>query len=300
MRRWAKEKLGYRCLKQTVRPTVSDDNRAKRRKMARSVVGDEVPTKKHLHQDEKWFKVNTRRRLRKVRKSDKAGAKKVIYTHSRNHNTKVMFTGTAGVGPDGKPIKLHFKWVCKKRISKRKSKYHEKHDVYYESTTMNSEYYKKTLHEIGKAIRRKWTELGYATSRVKLQIDSAGGHGLARGHGRFEELASMMHENYNVELVQQPGNSPMFYILDLAVWKSTEKFVDKMDTGERQREPELVKTVKKAWRQLPPVKILEAFEMRRDVAHETLETNGWCPNEGKGRGGAKRVHEDSAYAELRD
>jgi len=53
VRRWAKEKLGYRCLKQTVRPTVSDDNRAKRRKMARSVVGDEVPTKNHLHQDEK-------------------------------------------------------------------------------------------------------------------------------------------------------------------------------------------------------------------------------------------------------
>jgi len=221
-----------------------------------------------------------------------------IRTQSQPQYTKVMFTGTAGVGPDGKPIKLHFKWVCKKRIAKKQSKYHEKHDVYYESTTMNSEYYKKTLNEIGKAIRRKWTELGYATTRVKLQIDSAGGHGFARGHGRFDELASMMHEKHNVELVQQPGNSPMFIILDLAIWKNTEMFVDKMDTGERQREPELVKTVKKAWRQLPPVKILEAFEMRRDVVRVTLETNGSCPNEGKGRGGAK--HEDSAYAALRN
>ena len=39
--------------------------------------------------------------------------------------------------------------------------------------------------------------------------------------------------------------------------------------------------------------------MRRDVARETFETNGLCPNEAKGRGGAKRVHEDSAYAALR-
>ena len=38
--------------------------------------------------------------------------------------------------------------------------------------------------------------------------------------------------------------------------------------------------------------------MRRDVARETFETNGLCPNEGKGRGGAK--HEDSAYAALRN
>ena len=79
VRRWAKEKLGYRSLNQTVRPTVSDDNRTKRLKMARSVVGEEGPTKNQVHQDEKWFKVNTRRRKLKVRKSYKAGAWKLSY-----------------------------------------------------------------------------------------------------------------------------------------------------------------------------------------------------------------------------
>ena len=33
---------------------------------------------------------------------------------------------------------------------------------------------------------------------------------------------------------------------------------------------------------------------------DALETEGWCPNEGKGRGGAKRVHTDVSYAELRE
>ena len=34
-------------------------------------------------------------------------------------------------------------------------------------------------------------------------------------------------------------------------------------------------------------------------AQEALETDGGCPNEGKGRGGSKRVHTDASYAWLR-
>ena len=41
------------------------------------------------------------------------------------------------------------------------------------------------------------------------------------------------------------------------------------------------------------------FEMRRDCANEALDNDGWCETEGKGRGDAKRVHEDAAYAPLR-
>jgi hypothetical protein len=75
--------------------------------------------------------------------------------------------------------------------------------------------------------------------------------------------------------------------------------VDKMTTGARQREPGLVKTAKKARAQLPGMKILKVFEWRRDVAQEALDTARWCPVEGKGKGGSKRAHQDSAYAALR-
>ena len=46
------------------------------------------------------------------------------------------------------------------------------------------------------------------------------------------------------------------------------------------------------------VNILRAFEMRRDVANEALENTGWCETEGKGGGGAKRVHTKPGYAGL--
>jgi len=38
--------------------------------------------------------------------------------------------------------------------------------------------------------------------------------------------------------------------------------------------------------------------MRKDCAAVALETEWWCPNEVKVRGGAKRVHADAPYAEL--
>ena len=61
----------------------------------------------------------------------------------------------------------------------------------------------------------------------------------------------------------------------------------------------MVVVCKQAFKDLPPVKILRAFEMRKDVAQEAIVTEGWCPQEGKGRGGAKRVHTGASYAELR-
>jgi len=47
------------------------------------------------------------------------------------------------------------------------------------------------------------------------------------------------------------------------------------------------------------IKFLEAFEWRRDVAQESIDTEVWCPMESKGKGGSKRVHVDSANAALR-
>ena len=54
--------------------------------------------------------------------------------------------------------------------------------------------------------------------------------------------------------------------------------------------------VKKAFTSLPGYKVLQAFEMRKDVAAEAIEGGGWCNSEGKGRGGARRVYKDLVLA----
>jgi hypothetical protein len=111
-------------------------------------------------------------------------------------------------------------------------------------------------------------------------------------------LATMMLADFNIELVQQPRNSLMLNVLDLAIWRTTQVLVDRTSTEARGREPGLVKTAKKAWTQLPGMKILEAFEWRRDAAQEALDTEGCCPMERKGKGGSKVAFQDSAGAAL--
>lgn len=132
---------------------------------------------------------------------------------SRRHATKVMISGASGVGPGGMPMKIHWSWVSEIETAAKKSKYHERGANYRVSTTMDAEYFKKELRIIGKKIRAEYAKLGKSTRRVKLQIDSAGGHGMARGHGNYEELKAMMDRDFNIDLVQQVGNTPAFNIM---------------------------------------------------------------------------------------
>jgi hypothetical protein len=297
---YATKKMDYKCLNQKVRPLPSPENRTKRVIMGKKIVFIKGPVKNEFHQDEKYFICRTLRRKRKAKKGDKVAASRVTYAPSRRHQTQVMFSGCCGVGPDGMPIKIHFEWVCQKKTAKRNSVHHKKGDVYLESRSMDADYFEADLKQIGQKIRQQYVELGHGQVRVSLQIDSAGGHGMARGDRVFSSLAAMMDANYNIELVRQPGNTPMFNIMDLTIWQATQLEVDKMNKDERHREPELVKVCKKAWKALPLKKILIAFEWRKDCAQEAIETDGWCPMEGNGRGGSIRVHNDQAYAKLRE
>ena len=52
---------------------------------------------------------------------------------------------------------------------------------------------------------------------LTLQIDGAGGHGIARGHGNFKQLASMMMRQFNIRLQQQSSGCPQSNALDLMV-----------------------------------------------------------------------------------
>ena len=121
---------------------------------------------------------------------------------------------------------------------------------------------------------------------------------MARGEGVFNRLAVIMDKDFNIELVRQPEKKPMYNILDLTIWQAVQLEVEKICKNQRHREPELVGVCQSAWKKLPLVKILRAFEIRKGCAQEAIETNGWCPSEGKGRGGSGRVHTDPAYADL--
>ena len=287
--------MDFRCLADGTRPACSDEQLLERKEQAKGIVDHIGPFKNEYHQDEKYLICNPRRRKRKVRRSDIKGShskKKVV---SRRHQTQVMFSGCCGVGPDGHPKLVDFEWCSYNYTAKRKSKNHKRGEVYRKSKNMNKEEFTKVLDRCCKKIR-SWTPRHI---QPKLQIDSAGGHAMARSKKFFIEIRKDMLEKYNVLLVQQPGNTPMWNILDLVVWQGLQLEVAKMAKEERHNEESLAEVCEKAWRDFPLVKILRAFEMRRDVAASALENEADCTDEGKGRGGAHRVHSSPSYATLR-
>ena len=69
--------------------------------------------------------------------------------------------------------------------------------------------------------------MGEHDVRPKPQIGSAGGHGLACGHCKVENIKAMMDKDFNIELVQQPSHSHMWNVLDLTIWQVVQLGVDK-------------------------------------------------------------------------
>ena len=85
--------MGYVCKGHTVRPIASEANRAKRVEMGKEIVAVVGPVKNELHQDEKYFIVNSHRRKRKVKKSDEEGSKKVFYSPHLCTTFSILISG---------------------------------------------------------------------------------------------------------------------------------------------------------------------------------------------------------------
>ena len=75
-----------------------------------------------------------------------------------------------------------------------------------------------------------------AISRHYQQELSINKRGAARRTAaKFEKLAAMMLEEFNIELVQQPGNTPMYKFLNLTMWAAIQLGVGKMDNAATAR-----------------------------------------------------------------
>ena len=62
----------------------------------------------------------------------------------------------------------------------------------------------------------------------------------------------MMLKDSNIVLKQQPGNTPMYNILDLTTWQASQLEVDKMNGATLQRKGKLVKVCKVAGKRPRP------------------------------------------------
>lgn len=258
-------------------------------------------------QDEKWFYCERTRQWKKILPGMKP---KQRWGH-RRFPAKTMFSGVVGCPIFDKEGKLVFdglvmlRRVATWKKAERKSKYHARDEVYPVDCEMNARRFKGHLRSIGQALREKMGAIGVPHSTVlTLQIDGAGGHGIARGHGKFEKLKVMMKEEYNIRLVQQCSGCPQSNLLDLMVWKMISSSVLKLSRKRRKDRSQLAITVEEAFLEIEPAQLDLACETLRDVARCCVEDGGKNTRRNGGHGGARarqatRLGEDG-FAAMKD
>jgi hypothetical protein len=132
------------------------------------------------------------------------------------------------------------------------------------------------------SIRAKYKSIGHPHVRPTLQIDSAGVHGVARGHGNFTKLKDMMLKDYNIDLEQQPGATPFWNALDLKIRQASQLEVGEMNGEARHREPEFVGVYKKARTATPDVKILQKLRCTGTAPRRPLKPRGGARTRARG------------------
>ena len=177
-------------------------------------------SKVSVHIDEKWFYAFRSGRVLYCPPNVEPPS---VFALSKTQIPKLMYFGAIAPpnverGFDGK---LGLWWVSETKIAKRKSKYHEKGDVYETGVIMDGKLFVEMCkNNLIPEIRRKlkWTKL------VEVQMDSAGGHKVLTSVDILNDYCKRFKKPAII-FITQPTRSPDLNCLDLGTWNSIQSYV---------------------------------------------------------------------------
>ena len=119
----------------------------------------------------------------------------------------------------------------------------------------DSDYMLRTMPKVGAAIREKmpWVP---REQPIYLQMDNAGGHGTKAAVGEYTQLLIDWH---NVHVIHQSPRSPDVNALDLGLWRSLQRGVEKRHRDKRADPNIIADSVNEAWRKLPSQTVANVF-----------------------------------------
>ena len=115
-------------------------------------------------------------------------------------------------------------------------------DVVEKDCSCNSAFMLQTMPDVGRELRNKFHWILDA-KKIYLVMDNAGGHGSMEAINEYSRLLN----DYNVEIVWQIPRSPETNMLDLGVWMSIQRAVEKQHYGRRYHHDALAASVEEAW-----------------------------------------------------
>jgi hypothetical protein len=178
-----------------------------------------------IHVDESWFYLRQNKEW--VRQWPGDEPYEPLTVHHTSHIPKVMFLTAVA-----RPVKAHnFNgmiglWrICNYQIATKKSKFHNRGDVYVADCNVTAQYYRNLLvgdHGVMQSIREKmpWME----GERLFIQHDGASAHDKG-GNKEFFETDEHT-QLFNIGIIKQPAQSPDLNVNDLGFFRSLKCQVD--------------------------------------------------------------------------
>jgi hypothetical protein len=196
------------------------------------------------------------------------------YALSKTQIPWVMFLAAVAApredrGFDGKIGLWH---VGEEKTAMRKSKFHEKGDVYDVNINMNGDVFMEFMKEkVIPAIIKKcsWAK------KVIIQIDSAGGHRV----GETVDLLNKVGKKTRplIQVRTQPTRSPDTNVLDLGIWNSMKSRVPDVKYDRKATESmtqRIINAVEAMWVEYDPAKLNNIFITLTAVLEEIKKNDG--------------------------
>ena len=175
--------------------------------------------------DEAWFYLRQNKQWTRVKKGEEPF--EPLSVKHKSHIPKIMFLcAVARPNADHNFNGLVGYWrVTQPRTALRKSKNHDKDEVYQEDCSVTAEWYKDCMTKDGGIMDCARKKMPWLKNRVFTMIhDNASPH---TGKGNDAYFASAgVYNRYRCKVECQPSNSPDLNILDLGLFRSLKARVD--------------------------------------------------------------------------
>ncbi|KAH9118627.1 hypothetical protein LEN26_011997, partial [Aphanomyces euteiches] len=221
-----------------------------------------------VHIDEKWFfMTKLRRRFYMWHDEEKPPPRQL---HSKAHITKVMFLVAVARPRHGWDGKVGCWPFLQTTLAIRSSVNRPAGTPIVSPLIVNKEVYREYLiDKVIPAIKSKWIHFNSSDSqRIYMQQDNA------RPHVSPDDaaVASACHiDGWDIQLMNQPPNSPDLNILDLGFFNSIQAL---QQTMECQGIPDLVDAVVRSFNFLSAVTLDKTFGTLKRVMRACLDANG--------------------------
>lgn len=261
----ARNRLGYKPTRQTIKPLLNKHHKAARLEYAHLHINDNHDRRYEVDMDESWKFVGGGDRPHWYKDGEE---RKISQRERKHHPEQVMFLAVVG-NARGKGAKIMLHEFTETHILQRGNKRtgSKKGDKRKQNKKVNAAVYASALRKAHKAIRAH-PYFKDARQPIWNQEDNCKAH-IAKVVGAVRDAAETMTPK--IKSQKQAARSPETNVCDMSLFTWMQQYVDQKEPTDRKS---LCRAVRAAWKALPEEQIVRTFKHKNKVCQLIIEHKG--------------------------